>query len=86
MIKAVKCYWTLKLIRDEILSFGKNIPAVKKVRKELFELEEKLALMQITHECVFKADQFKELFYERKKLKEKLELFAQMTEGYLNLE
>jgi len=86
LIKAVKCYWTSKLIRDEILSFGKNIPAVKKVRKELFELEEKLALMQITHECVFKPDQFKELFYERKKLKEKLELFEKMTEGYLNLE
>jgi len=84
--KAVKCYWTSKLIRDEILSFGKNIPAVKKVKDQLDEINEELGLMMITHECVFKADKFRELHKKQKELEKSLELFSQMTEGYLNLE
>ncbi len=38
------------MIRDEILSFGKNIKAVKKVKSELDEINEELGLMMITNE------------------------------------
>jgi len=71
------------MIRDEILSLGKNITAVKKVKSELDEITEKINLMLITHECVFRADKFTTLYKKQKQLEKKLELFDKMTEGYL---
>jgi len=74
------------LFRDkehEIVSLGKNIPAVKKVKSELDEINEEIKIMLITHECVYKADKFRELYKKQKVLEEKLILFEKMTDGYL---